>query len=118
MRCRPSRASELSRAASGLVKVLCKPCDGAAGGEGKQKGKLLKQGSSLANFDVLAFCGSSTYESWLRMSHLSHFCLTSTVKHSPPWFLFVLLFWLFCLLVVFLWFWCLFCECFRVFNFI
>ena len=31
-RIRPSRASELSRSASGLVKVLCKPCDSAAGG--------------------------------------------------------------------------------------
>ena len=50
-RCRPSRASELSRAASGLVKVLCKPCDGVAGGKGNQKGKLPKQGSSLANFN-------------------------------------------------------------------
>ena len=49
-RCRPSRASEPSRAASGLVKVLCKPCDGVAGGKGNQKGKLPKQGSSLANF--------------------------------------------------------------------
>ena len=35
------------------MKVLCKckPCDSAAGGKGKQKGKLLKQGSSLANFN-------------------------------------------------------------------
>ena len=51
MRCRPSRASELSRAASGLVKVLCKPCDSGAGGKGKRKGKLLKQGSALASFN-------------------------------------------------------------------
>ena len=52
-RCRPSRASELSRAASGLVKVLCKPCDGVTGcrdGKGQQKGRLPKQGSPLANF--------------------------------------------------------------------
>ena len=28
--------NELSRAASGLVKVLCKPCDGVAGGKGSQ----------------------------------------------------------------------------------
>ena len=30
------------------MKVLCKPSDSAAGGKGSQKGKLLKQGSSLA----------------------------------------------------------------------
>ena len=48
---RPSRDSELRRSASGLVKVLCKPYDSAAGGKGTNKGKLLKQGSSLARFD-------------------------------------------------------------------
>ena len=47
---RPSRDSELRRAASGLVKVLCKPSDSAAGGKGKNKGQLLKQGSALAGF--------------------------------------------------------------------
>ena len=44
---------ELSRAASGLVKVLRKPCDGVTGGrddKGQQKGRLPKQGSPLANF--------------------------------------------------------------------
>ena len=50
-RIRPSRASELSRSASGLVKVLCKPCDTAAGGKGTQKGKVPKQGSPLARFN-------------------------------------------------------------------
>ena len=50
-RIRPSRDSELRRSASGLVKVLCKPCDSAAGGKGTKKGKLLKQGSSLARFN-------------------------------------------------------------------
>ena len=48
---RPSRDSELRRSASGLVKALCKPSDSAAGGKGKRKGKLLKQGSALARFD-------------------------------------------------------------------
>ena len=48
---RPSRDSELRRSASGLVKVLCKPSDSVAGGKGKRKGKLLKQGSALARFD-------------------------------------------------------------------
>ena len=50
-RCKTSRASELNRAASGLCKVLCKPSDSAAGGKGIQKGKLPKQGSSLAKFN-------------------------------------------------------------------
>ena len=49
-RIRPSRDSELRRAASGLVKVLCKPSDSAAGGKGSHKGKPLKQGGSLAKF--------------------------------------------------------------------
>ena len=49
-RIRPSRDSELRRSASGLVKILCKPSDSAAGGKGSKKGKLLKQGSSLARF--------------------------------------------------------------------
>ena len=47
---RPSRDSELRRSASGLVKVLCKPSDSVAGGKGKRKGQLLKQGSALAGF--------------------------------------------------------------------
>ncbi len=50
-RIRPSRASELNRSASGLAKVLCKPCDSVAGGKGTQKGKLPKQGSSLEKFN-------------------------------------------------------------------
>ena len=48
---RPSRDSELSRAASGLVKVLCKPNDSTAGGKGSHKGKPLKQGGALAKFN-------------------------------------------------------------------
>ena len=48
---RPSRDSELRRSASGLVKVLCKPSDSVAGGKGKRKGKLLKQGSAVARVD-------------------------------------------------------------------
>ena len=48
---RPSRDSELRRSASGLVKVLCKPSDSVAGGKGKRKGQLLKQGSALARFE-------------------------------------------------------------------
>ena len=43
-RCRPSRESELSRAASGLVKVLCKPGDRVsphqAGGKGGRGGRV------------------------------------------------------------------------------
>ena len=50
-RIRPSRNSELRRAASGLVKVLCKPSDSAAGGKGSNKGKPLKQGGALARFN-------------------------------------------------------------------
>ena len=50
---RPSRDSELRRAASGLVKVLCKPSDSAAGGKGTNnlKGQPLKQGGALAKFN-------------------------------------------------------------------
>ena len=48
---RPSRDSELRRAASGLVKVLCKPNDSTAGGKGSQKGQPLKQGGALAKFN-------------------------------------------------------------------
>ena len=48
---RPSRDSELRRAASGLVKVLCKPNDSAAGGKGTNKGQPLKQGGALARFN-------------------------------------------------------------------
>ena len=50
-RIRPSPDSELRRAASGLVKVLCKPSDSAAGGKGTHKGKPLKQGGALARFN-------------------------------------------------------------------
>ena len=39
------------RAASGLVKVLCKPNDSTAGGKGSQKGQPLKQGGALAKFN-------------------------------------------------------------------
>ena len=48
---RLSRDSELRRAASGLVKVLCKPSDSAAGGKGTNKGQLLKLGGALAKFN-------------------------------------------------------------------
>ena len=50
-RIRPSRDSELRRAASGLVKVLCKPSDSTAGGKGSHKGKPLQQGRALAKFN-------------------------------------------------------------------
>ena len=43
--------SELRRAASGLVKVLCKPNDSTAGGKGSHTGKPLKQGGALAKFN-------------------------------------------------------------------
>ena len=48
---RPSRDSEVRRAASGLVKVLCKVNDSAAGGKGSQRGQPLKQGGALARFN-------------------------------------------------------------------
>ncbi len=56
-RCRPSRSTELSRAASGLVKVLCKPGDrvsphqaGSTGGRGGRGNKKQQQGKFLASF--------------------------------------------------------------------
>ena len=49
-RTRPSRDSEVRRAASGLVKVLCFSNDSAAGGKGSRKSELLKQGGALARF--------------------------------------------------------------------
>ena len=49
-RTRPSRDSEVRRAASGLVKVLCLPSDSVAGGKRTRKGKPLKQGGALARF--------------------------------------------------------------------
>ena len=52
-RCRPSRATELSRAASGLVKVLCKPSDRMPqqpGGKGSKGSKNQQQGKSLVSF--------------------------------------------------------------------
>ena len=49
---RPSKNSELRRAASGLVKVLCKTVDSRAGGKGKRKGQPLKQGGALAGFNA------------------------------------------------------------------
>ena len=65
---RPSRDSELRRAASGLVKVLCKPNDSTAGGKGSHTGQPLKQGGALAKFNewfgsmslmnTLYMCGS------------------------------------------------------------
>ena len=48
---RPSRDSELRRAASGLVKVLCKANDSTAGGKGSHTGQPLKQGGALAKFN-------------------------------------------------------------------
>ncbi len=53
-RCPPSRASQLSRAASGLVKALCKPSDRVIpqqpGGKGSKGSKNSQQGKSLAGF--------------------------------------------------------------------
>ena len=53
-RTRPSRDSEVRRAASGLVKVLCLPNDSAAGGKGTRKGKPLKQGGGLGHSTSLS----------------------------------------------------------------
>ena len=48
---RPCKNSELRRAASGLVKVLCKTVDSRAGGKGKRTGQPLKQGGALVGFN-------------------------------------------------------------------
>ena len=48
---RPSKDSEVRRAASGLVKVLCTANDSSFGGKGSRKGKPLKQGGALARFN-------------------------------------------------------------------
>ena len=47
---RPSKYTELPRAASGLVKVLCKTVDSRAGGKEKNTGQPLKQGGALVGF--------------------------------------------------------------------
>ena len=47
---RPSKYTELRRAASGLVKVLCKTVDSRAGGKEKSTGQPLKQGGALVGF--------------------------------------------------------------------
>ena len=48
---RPSKDSEVRRAASGLVKVLCTANDCSIGKKGSRKGKPLKQGGALAKFN-------------------------------------------------------------------
>ena len=48
---RPSKDSEVRRAASGLVKVLCTANDSTFGGKGSRKGKPLKQGGALTRFN-------------------------------------------------------------------
>ena len=48
---RPSKDSEVRRAASGLVKVLCTVNDSTSGGKGSRKGQPLKQGGALARFN-------------------------------------------------------------------
>ena len=48
---RPSKNSEVRRAASGLVKVLCTAQDCSAGKKGSRKGKPLKQGGALTKFN-------------------------------------------------------------------
>ena len=48
---RPSKNSEVRRAACGLVKVLCTAQDCSAGKKGSRKGKPLKQGGALAKFN-------------------------------------------------------------------
>ena len=56
---RPSKDSEVRRAASGLVKVLCTANDSSFGGKGSRKGKPLKQGGALARFnETPCMCGS------------------------------------------------------------
>ena len=47
---RPSKYTELRRAASGLVKVICRTVDSRPGGKGKSKGQPLKQGGALVGF--------------------------------------------------------------------
>ena len=48
---RPSKDSEVRRAASGLVKVLCTVNDSTSGGKGSRRGQPLKQSSALARFN-------------------------------------------------------------------
>ena len=48
---RPSKDSEVRRAASGLVTVLCTVNDGMSGGKGPKRGQPLKQGGALARFN-------------------------------------------------------------------
>ena len=48
---RPSKNSEVRRAASGLVKVLCMAQASSAGQKGSRKGKPLKQGGALTKFN-------------------------------------------------------------------
>ena len=48
---RPSKDSEVRRAASGLVKVLCTVNDSMSGGKGPKRGQPLKQGGALARFN-------------------------------------------------------------------
>ena len=47
---RPSKYTELRRAASGLVKVICRTVDSRAGGKEKKTGQPLKQGGALVGF--------------------------------------------------------------------
>ena len=83
-RIRPSRDSELRWAASGLVKVLCKPSDSAAGGKGSNKSKPPKQGGALARFNE--WLGSmslmNTLYVWLPFLQLSLFRCPSLLP--PP----------------------------------
>ena len=48
---RPSKNSEVRRAASGLVKLLCTAQASSAGQKGSRKGKPLKQGGALTKFN-------------------------------------------------------------------
>ena len=85
-RCRPSRASELSRAASALVKVLCKPCDSATRGregKGHQKGKSSQQGKALASFHE--WFGSITLDQYLVRLVPCPSVVEAIVKRNKAW---------------------------------
>ena len=47
---RPSKSMELRRAASGLVKVICRTADSRPGGKGQKPGKPKKKDGLLASF--------------------------------------------------------------------
>ena len=64
--------NEVRRAASGLVKVLCKVNDSAAGGKESQRGQTLKQGGALAGFNE-----------WFESMNLMKLCMYGSRELGP-----------------------------------